>query len=1222
MHSLNVADTHKSSNGFVIGIGASAGGLAAINEFFDNMPENSNLSFVIVQHLSPDYKSLMGELLSKHTPMQVFEAAEGMELLPNCIYLIPSRKLLTIEENKLKLVEKIKDSHPNSAIDTFFTSLAIAKKDKAVGIILSGTGTDGTRGLEEIKAQGGIVIVQDPMTAEFDGMPNSAINTGCADLILSPEMMGDELVEYLNETPLIRSFNTTNQKEEAIILGILELIHKITGHDFSSYKRPTLNRRLAKRMAELNIRSLMDYESYLNNNPDETKRLSREFLINVTRFFRDEEAFEIFNLQVLPQLFANKKPGDTLKAWVVACSSGEEAYSLAMLFDEYMEKNNKHDIHIKIFATDVDQDAIESASKGVYNEDAVKVISTDRLRKYFIREGNSYKVVPSLRKMIVVAKHDIVKDPPFSQIDILTCRNMLIYMDPLLQKNVFQKFHFALNENGYLFIGPSENIGDLKVVVDEVDKKWKIYKVISKTKVSDHDTFVHPNERGTYIQPSISIKSKNALNNLPAIFSDIILEDQSYAGIYVNKELDIKQAIGNFKNFIDLPDDKFNFNLLKLVPTDLSIALNSCIRKAIKENKRVVHKKVKVTSNKNVRFIDIIIKPYLQQKDYLQPFIFIILNEVQEQVIRKEVKVTDEEFTSERIKELEAELSFTRENLQALVEEVETANEELQSSNEEIVSANEELQSTNEELQSLNEELHTVNAEHQLKIKELIELNEDLNNYFNNTEIGQILLDRKLNIRKFTPVVTKQVNLIETDIGRSIADISTNFKDLDFINEIKNVLKTGIIAEKEITMSDDNIFIMRIAPFLRQNKQIDGIVVNFINITEIKKLNSILEAVFNSSASGILAKRAIRDENHKIVDFEYVAINMAAEKMLNVKMESIIGKRMSEQFPQMIAHLDEYINVVENEKIAQFEYYNEDFNKWFDVVGVKMMDGLVTTFTDITNKKQFADQLKKGYNDLEETSQQLKVTNEELEKSNLDLLQFASVASHDLKEPLRKIQAFGNLFKEKVKDKLEENEIHYLDKVINSSKRMQVLVDDILSLSKLSITDIPRETVDLNKIVNRIVDDLEITISEKTAEVNIGELPVIQAVPGQMHQLFQNLISNSLKFNKGGTQKISIYNQTIDKEVGQQYGINGNYVCISVEDNGIGFEQQYTDKIFGIFQRLNGNNFQGTGIGLAICKKIVDNHGGYIHVESEPGKGAKFSILLPKHIQINQAQKN
>lgn len=1200
---------------YIVGIGASAGGLEAIHDLFDNMPEDTNFGFVVIQHLSPDYKSLMGELLSKHTAMQVFEAEDGMPVQKNCIYLIPSKKSMTIQGGKLRLKDKVRDHTPNMAIDIFLESLAKEKGKKAIGIILSGTGTDGTKGIAAIKKNGGVVLIQDPISAGFDGMPNSAISSGYTDLILPPEMMPEELIDFLKEAPLLKAFNLLSQKDEEKIKEILSLIYTVTTYDFSHYKRPTINRRLAKRMSEKNLKTIDEYTTYLKSNREEITLLAKEFLIGVTKFFRDDEAFDEIRTQVIPSIFLTKGPEEPVKVWTVACSTGEEAYSMAILFQEYITRYKRHDVTIKIFATDIDKDALEIASRGLYPEDNIKHLPTEMISNYFIKEGTSYRVAPIIRKMVVFAHHDILKDPPFSKLDLISCRNMLIYMSPMLQKNVLKTFHFALNAGGFIVLGPSENIGILKDSVREIDRKWKIYKCIEKSRLIDHEPFLSPANKRIFTQYTPATpKSKNALNHLSDIFRETLLEEHKYAGIFIDKDFEVKQAIGDFKSFLNFPDEHFHFNLLKLVPSDLSIAISICVRKAIKENEKAVLKAVKVTNNKVDRYVTVIVKPYLQHKDYLQPFLFVILHEEQYPVkVHTQLIPGDADFINDRIRELEGELRDTKENLQAVIEEVESANEELQSSNEEIVSSNEELQSTNEELQSLNEELHTVNTEHQVKIKELIELNDDLNNYFRNSDIGQILLDRRLMIRKFSPAITKQINLIESDIGRSIIDISTNFGNISFINDIKKVVKTGIPTQKEITTNDGSTFLMKINPYIRIDKTMEGVVINFINVSEIKKLTSIIEGVFNSSTSGITATRAIRDENNRIVDFEYIATNLTAENILNVPAGHLIGKTILKEFPEFKKeHFKKFVMVVEEGKSTYFESYNEKTQHWFEVVCVKMLDGLVTTFTDITQKKKAADLLQRGYVDLQKTSDKLLSINHELEQSNFDLLQFASVASHDLKEPLRKIQAFGNLLNARVDTKLDESEKRYLDKIISSSNRMQTLVEDVLTLSKLSNKEIPYTNVNLNKILYRIIDDLEITIKEKKATVHIGVFPEIEAVPGQIHQLFQNLISNGLKFNDKDEAQISVIPYRISEAEAKEYNIDAqNYTGICVEDNGIGFEDHFKEKIFGIFQRLHSNNYQGTGIGLAICKKIIDNHNGFIKAESYLGKGTSFIVILP-----------
>ncbi|MDB5283754.1 MAG: chemotaxis protein, partial [Bacteroidota bacterium] len=612
--------------------------------------------------------------------------------------------------------------------------------------------------------------------------------------------------------------------------------------------------------------------------------------------------------------------------------------------------------------------------------------------------------------------------------------------------------------------------------------------------------------------------------------------------------------------------------------------------------------------------VNITIKPYLQQKDYLQPFLFVIIEELEKEVKSDELIPGPRVLMDTDIDALEKELKETRENLQAVIEEVESANEELQSNNEEMISANEELQSTNEELQSLNEELHTVSAEHQMKIKELLELNDDMNNYFLNSDIGQVLVDKRLVIRKFTPMATRFVNLIGNDVGRSIVDITNNIKDFDLVNDIKEVMKTNTRLEKEIMTGSNNFCLVHISPYVRIDKTVDGVVINFIDITQTKKLGSIIQGIFDSSASGIIAAKAVRDTSGSIMYFAYDIANKTALEMLRINPKDIKAKKE-------VAWFDETgdmftaacIEVANTGATRRYERYLAKSDTWLDVAIAKMLDGLVITFTNVTDKKKAADVITKNYEDLKNASGKLVVTNAQLERSNMDLMQFASVASHDLKEPLRKIETFGNFMKARVVGKLDTQDIAYLDKIIGASGRMKILIEDVLTLSKLSDNELHRDVTDLNHLVSNIINDLEITIKEKKARVIIKDLPSIKAIPGQIRQLFQNLIANSLKFNDKQSPKIVIEAVEINKKIKNGFTLNPEeFIAISVKDNGLGFEEKYKDKIFGIFQRLHGRNYEGTGIGLAIAKRIVENHSGFIHTQSAPGKGACFTILFPK----------
>ena len=1207
-------DKHSGPNDFIVGVGASAGGMEAIHALFEAMPDNTGFSFVVIQHLSPDYKSLMAELLSRRTTMNVSEAENGMLVKPNCIYVIPSKNNIILHNGRLCLEEKNKSAVPNHSIDIFFESLAKEKKEKAIGIVLSGTGTDGTRGIESIKRNGGIAIVQDPLSAAFDGMPNSASRTGLADLILPPELIPGELLDFVTDSDLSQPFHNLSVKDEKDISEILMSLHERTKTDFTHYKRPTILRRLGKRISELGLHSLAEYKEYIKSNDEEPQNLYKEFLINVTSFFRDPEAFDLLRNQVIPAIFDSKKTKDTVKIWITACSSGEEAYSLGILVMEHMEKNSIKDINFKIFATDIDSEALEFASRGIYPLSIAKDLKEEELKKYFTQQESGYRVSTELRKHVVFANHDVLKDPPFNKLDFVSCRNMLIYINPQQQKKVLRKLHFSINLGGFLLLGPSENIGILKETMTEVNRKWKLYKCASKLSVKDENFLVVPLEPSLY--PRL-VNPKSTRQNMNELFKEILVEEYNMSGIIIDREFNVKQATGNYKRFLNFPESDFNFNLLKMLPPDLAVPIGLCARKAIKENEKVSLKHIKVHLENSTFKVNIFVKPYLASIESSQQFLFVLLEEDKREIMAMKNSAERGIIEQEHVDELEKELKETRQNLQAIIEELEATNEELQSSNEEMISTNEELQSTNEELQSLNEELHTVSTEHEERIKELIELNDDLSNYFQNSGIGQILLDGKMRIRRFSPMVKRLVNLIDADIGRSIVDITNNLSEFDLIGGIREVMETEEPLEKEIHM-DNKYYLMQINSYIRKDSRSDGVVINFIDTTESLRLSSIIEGVFNSSTNGIAVKKAVRNKQGTIVDFEYITANRTAEKMFGLPHGTIAGKTMKQLFPfRDRKNIDLYAEVVNTGINARFEFYEETQQRWYETVVVKMLDGIVTTHTDITDKKEAADLITRNYEDLRSTSMKLIDANQQLERSNFDLLQFASVASHDLKEPLRKIQAFGNVLHSRIKNKLEDGEVGYLTKIINASGRMQTLIEDVLTLSKLSNSEIPYKKVNLNEILKRIAEDLEIVIREKAAELEFDELPSMEAVPGQFHQLFQNLISNSLKFNNKPNPKIKISHRKVPADLAIELLIRPEeYFCISVADNGIGFESQYKEKIFGVFQRLHGRNYEGTGIGLSIARKIVENHKGFIMAEGQLNKGATFSIILPKTLLL------
>lgn len=1074
----------------IICIGASAGGMEAIHELFDNLPENTGFSFIVIQHLSSEHKSLMGELLSKHTNMKVLEAGENTYVEPDVVYVIPNNRNISIRDRTLLLSDKESGRSPNMAIDIFLHSLALDVGEKAVAIILSGTGTDGTRGIAEVKRAGGLVFVQDPATARFDGMPINAIASGQIDFILSPESIAEELLQQQRKPSARVIVDSLPSDDEPLLNEILNVIYEKTGCDFHGYKLPTIIRRLTRRMAVANY-DLRDYLEFLRQSEEETSLLCKEFLVGVTRFFRDPPAFDELRLKVIPDIIRNKTT-EPIKVWVPGCSTGEEVYSIAILIREHMDRLGLN-LDVKIFGSDLNREAIETASRGCYPLSIADQVPGDLLDKYFVHEEKRYRVTAGLRRMIVFSQHDLSKDPPFGKLDLISCRNMLIYVSAELQKRLMSIFNFALNVGGYLFLGPSESIGPLKDSMSEVSKKWKIFKKTSLARITafESNTFADRASR-RFSTPIASQTPDRSRRVLVENILTKVLEQFALAGVLVDRDCYLIETFGEYRKYLRLPDKKFDNNLLKMLPARPSILIGAAFRKALATNES--------TTVPDLRFdplgpvVNVTIKPLTEPQpaalilfgDYKSPItqssgVFSRLSDTGNQ---GQTKTIDED--ERRI--LQHELAEAKETLQKAIEEAETTNEELQSANEELISSNEELQSANEELQSLNEELHTVNAENQLRIKQIIELNDDLNNYFASSDIGQIFLDNNLIIRKYTPKATALVNLIETDVGRPISHISNNIAYQNLMPDINSVLASSQPMTKNIQVINKTWYQMKIMPYLREGRTIDGVVL---------------------------------------------------------------------------------------------------------------------TFVDITSMKQAELQLKNA-------NKQLKELNDNLMRSNAELEQFAYITSHDLQEPLRKIQTFVDLISRNPGN--QEETARYLAKISNSASRMSLLISDVLSYSRLIRADEAKVEVDLNRTLESVKIDFEVLIVEKHADIASDHLPSVKGFPLQLQQLFSNLIGNSIKFSEK-PPRIEILAETVsplDTQVAEELDNNTQYVKITFRDNGIGFDQNYASKVFTIFQRLNHKKvYPGSGIGLALCKRIVDNHRGMITASGVPDQGATFEIYLP-----------
>jgi two-component system CheB/CheR fusion protein len=848
----------------VVGIGASAGGLEALEQFFGHTPKDSGMAFVVIQHLDPNHVGIMPELLQRITPMKVYQASDRLKIKQNCVYVIPPNKSLSLLNGALHLFDPVESRGLRLPIDFFFRSLAADQQQKSIGIILSGMGSDGSLGLKAIKEKNGIVLVQDPASAKFDGMPRSATESVIADIIAPVEELPAKLIAYLKFIPAVKTELENESKNKSNLEKIIILLREKSGHDFSLYKKTTLFRRIERRKGVHQIDKINNYVRFLQENPQEVEILFKELLIGVTSFFRDTAVWEKLKVSILPELIKELPDGHIMRAWVTGCSTGEEAYSLAIVFKEAMEKIKKHkNLTLQIFATDLDRDAIEKARRGVFSSNITADVSPERLSRFFTVEGESFRMNTAIREMVVFAPQNVIKDPPFTKLDILTCRNMLIYMESELQKKLIALFNYSLNPGGIMLLGTSETLGINNEGFKELDIKLKIYKrtatVIPADLVDFPSSFYH--------NRAITAEKKTLpkVENIQALTDQILLEHFIPASVLVNSAGDIIYITGRTGKYLEPVAGKANWNIHVMAREGLRHELPGAFRKARQSYEPYIIRNVKIGINGGTQFTDVTVQ-CLEKPDALKGMIMLVFTDVPsvtdgDLVNQDKVKLS----SAGTQKELELELQRSYEDLQSTREEMQTSQEELKSTNEELQSTNEELQSTNEELttskeemQSLNEELQTVNIELQSKVSDFLRANDDMKNLLNSTEIATLFLDKELNIRRFTDQVSQIIKLRNTDIGRPFTDLVTDLQYPEIEDHARQVIKTLTSVETAITTRNGRWFNVRIMPYRTLDDHIDGLVITFNDITNAKKLEIELQ-----KANEALREKAINPKSYK-----------------------------------------------------------------------------------------------------------------------------------------------------------------------------------------------------------------------------------------------------------------------------------------------------------------------------------------------------------------------
>ncbi|MFK7734819.1 MAG: chemotaxis protein CheB [Pirellulaceae bacterium] len=914
----------------VVALGASAGGLEALTQFFEHVPAESGIAFVAVTHQHPGHTSLLPELIGKHTAVSVTEAKDGDKLKPNHLYTAPASGHLEVYNGILQIVAEPEERSFHLPIDSFFRTLAEDQHKHAICVILSGTGTDGTLGLKAIKGGSGMVMVQEPDSAKFTGMPQSAVRTGMADYILPAKDLPAQLMAYIKGNYLGVSDASTTDHLARNLPKMFRQLRNRTGHDFSSYKTSTIRRRIERRMNIHQIDSPEVYLRFLGEHPHEIDQLFRELLISVTDFFRDPEAFDVLRAQLREQL-ATKRENEPVRAWVPACATGEEAYSIAILIHECLselEKGNR----VQVFGTDLNGDAIEIARAGRYSGGIAGDVEENRLRRYFNKEDDQYRIKKEIREMVVFAPHNMIKDPPFTKLDLLSCRNVLIYLNSDMQQQLLPVFHYALKPDGLLLLGPSETIGVSQELFSAHNKKWKLYRRKESASAKHPEFPLTKIDHEAPSQTSVKGRTPSATPSSTDLLKEHLMSAHVPPTVIVDSHGDIIHVQGKTGQYLELPSGHLSTNLIEMARDGIQFDLAAAIRQASTYDKRIVHKNVRVQADGDITAVDISVKR-IADPEPIRGLLMVSFHPV---LPAKTTEESEETLPQEsRYEKLEQELHYMRETLQTSIEEYDTTNEELKSTNEELQSTNEELQSANEELetskeemQSLNEELQTVNAELSSKLDELSHTNDDMQNLLNSTEIATLFLDNKLQIKRFSRSTTSVFKVRDVDIGRHLSEVVHDLDYLDLVEDSNRVLETLVFDEKEVLTRDGTAcYRIRLLPYRTCENVIDGVVLTLIDIKELREARDYAKSIVETISEAFV----VLDDQLCVI-----SSNSAFYRLFQLTREAIEGRPIYEicsrqwDIPELRHSLE---SVLRNDDV--FEGYEVDLS--LPQVGKKRM---------------------------------------------------------------------------------------------------------------------------------------------------------------------------------------------------------------------------------------------------------------------------------------------
>jgi len=1159
-------------------VGASAGGLEAFTELLNNLPADTGMAFVLIQHLDPRHASLLTELLTKATKMPVAELKGETRPEADHVYVIPPGHNLSIFGGVLTTPPR-PDSGANMPIDVFLRSLAADRGSSAIGVILSGTASDGALGLRAIKAAGGITFAQEMTTARFESMPRCAIATGLVDFVLPPAGIARELAALARDSQFATG-QPVEPPENGELARILRLMRSGTGVDFTNYKHSTLSRRIKRRMALRGFINLEDYGRDLEHNRQEVNALCEDCLITVTAFFRETVVFDALKKKVFPAMVADRKQDDPIRIWVPGCSSGEEAYSLAICLTEFLEEA-KLSFPVEIFATDISEMAIEKARAGVYKNSALAHLSPQRLGRYFSKTERGYQIAKTIRGLCVFARHNVAQDPPFSKLDLISCCNVLIYLGPILQRRVLSTLHFALKPTGFLVLGPSESAGTISDSFQQVEKSLKIYCLLPAAAKP-----VSYLAEGTTAEGPIDRRPGTAdvrvRTDVLRQADQLVLAEHGPSGVVVDGRMNIVQVRGHTAPFLELLPGEPTMNLLLMAREGLIAGLSKAIETAKRLNAAANETGFRIEEDGQLRQVAIQVVP-LHGSTSTEDRYFLILFE---DGGRKGGESATEGAAMAQSGEnpwLLRELVATKEYLQSVVEENATTLEALRAANEESQAGNEELETAQEELESANEELNTLNEELKISNLEFSKVNRDLANLLESLSIPLVMVGRDLRIRRFTRAIEPLLNLIAADVGRSITDLQPRMELPDLRRLLLDAMEGGNRKPRDLRDSHGHWYSLRILPSVGPDGRTDGAVLMLIDIDASKRGLDFAEAIVETVREPLV----ILNQN-----LEVVKANKAFYETFHSAPEET-EQRLVYDLGNGQWNIPRLRELLENILPANSAFRNFEVTHDFQHVGRKVM---LLNASEIYDPNAQARTILLAIEDATDR----KRAEEALRATNSELQDFAYALTHDLQEPIRMVVNFNQLLEQECGERLSPAEHRFIEYSLQGALRIEALLKSLLAYWEVTEGGREYTPIDCGAVLADALSNLQAAISESGAIVTVDPLPAVVAEKVMLSQLFQNLISNSIKFKGPEAPRIHI---SAVKEVGGW--------LFSVRDNGLGIAPQDSERVFGMFKRLHGKEIPGTGIGLALCKKLVERRAGRIWVESEPGRGATFKFTIP-----------